>query len=248
MSTPLGKSIVTFGLAFIAGLAGAVLGWLALGLIADTILGLHGVSNMEGGRAMVALMVIGPLGALAGLVLGVWLVLRFFAGSAGARRVAGYCGGVVLLIALLGVAYIEYLSLSDDVLVRNALPAEAVFEIRFPEQARLPDELQGVRIDLDTDKNSADAFIRAAPPDGGRPVIAGSVDLYFRTGNRFLVLKMPGEPDRLFQLKLAANPPASPELGPWQPLDYVADRPDGQLRKADAREDYAIRYRVERHD
>ncbi|MGD9503212.1 MAG: hypothetical protein AB7V40_12085, partial [Methyloceanibacter sp.] len=209
---------------------------------------LQGVSNMEGGRGLVALMVIGPVGALAGLVLGVWLALRYFAASAGARRVAAYSGSVVLAIALLGIGYIQYLSLSDDVLVRNALPAAAQFEIRFPEQARLPDKLQGVRIDLDTDKNSAEASFHAAPPDGARPVIAGSVDLYFRTGSRFLVLKMQGEPDRLFQLKLAANPPASPELGPWQPLDYVADQPGGQPRKAGAGDDYAIRYRVERHD
>ena len=32
MSRPLGKSIVTFGLAFVAGVAGAALGWLGMGL------------------------------------------------------------------------------------------------------------------------------------------------------------------------------------------------------------------------
>jgi hypothetical protein len=79
-------------------------------------------------------------------------------------------------------------------------------------------------------------------------VISGGVDLYFRTKSRLLVLRVPGEPDRMFLLKLAANPPASPDLGPWQPVDFVADLPDGKVRAGEPRDDYAIRYAVERAD
>jgi hypothetical protein len=62
------------------------------------------------------------------------------------------------------------------------------------------------------------------------------------------VLRLPDQPDRLFELKLASNPKASAEYGPWQPLDYIDDDPDGQLRKAGTDEGYEIRYRIERND
>ena len=44
----------------------------------------------------------------------------------------------------------------------------------------------------------------------GRPLIKGQVDLYFRTSRRLLVMRIPGEPDRLFTLRLAANPSGRP--------------------------------------
>jgi hypothetical protein len=50
--------------------------------------------------------------------------------------------------------------------------------------------------------------------EGGRSVLAGRVDLYFRTSSRILVLRVPGEPDRLFILRLAANPRAERRSGP----------------------------------
>jgi hypothetical protein len=62
------------------------------------------------------------------------------------------------------------------------------------------------------------------------------------------VLRMKGEPDRLFELDLASNPPAAPEFGPWQHVDYVADGPGQEPRKAGEGDRYDIRYRVERTD
>jgi hypothetical protein len=180
MSTAIGKPIVTFSLAFVAGALGAALGWIVTGFAADVVLGLQGMSDREGYRAMVAFFSFGPFGAIAGLVLAVWLVLRFYAGRAGAARVAGYSAAVALLCAGIGAAYVGFLYLSDDVLVRNGPPPQAKFEIRFPAGARLPEALQGVRIDLNTDKNTAEAYFSAAAPDGDRPVIAGAVDLFFR--------------------------------------------------------------------
>jgi hypothetical protein len=143
MSTAIGKSIVTFGLAFVAGAVGAALGWLAAASAADVVLERLGMPNMEGGRAMFALVGIGPFGAIAGLVLGVWLVLRFYVGRAGVARVAGYSAAVALLCAGIGAAYAGFLYLSDDVLVRNGPAPQAKFEIRFPAGASLPHALEG---------------------------------------------------------------------------------------------------------
>ena len=62
MSRPIGRTIVTYGLAAIGSLIGAILLWLSTGLVADFLLGLSGLSAREGGRAMVAFFAIGPFG------------------------------------------------------------------------------------------------------------------------------------------------------------------------------------------
>jgi len=65
-------------------------------------------------------------------------------------------------------------------------------------------------------------------------------------GGLAAVLRLPGEPDRLFVLKLADNPGAQAEFGPWQRVDHIDDRPQQAARKGGEGDDYEIRYRVER--
>jgi MFS family permease len=203
------------------------------------------MSDREGYRAMVAFFTFAPFGALIGLVLGIGLVLRYRGGHRGlaalAWRIVLVIAGVAGAIALGLWAY----SLTDDVLVRNALPPQLVFEIRLPANTALPSE--GVTVDLNTDKNTMPATFTQTT-DGDRPLLSGRVELYFWSSSRLLVLRIPGEPDRLFQLKLAGNPPASAEFSRWQRVDYVADGPDGDLRKGTDADAYDIRYRVERSD
>ena len=108
----------------------------------------------------------------------------------------------------------------------------------------LPDRLEGVSIDLNTDKNQMFSTLTATATDGDRPVVQGVVDLYFRTSSRILVLHIKGEPDRLFVLKLPSNPPASPDFGTWQ----RDDKPGQDPRKAGDGNNCEARYRVERAD
>jgi hypothetical protein len=53
--------------------------------------------------------------------------------------------------------------------------------------------------------------------DGDRPVIAGDVELAFRTAHRQLEIKINSQPDRLYRIALSAKAPHASELGPWQP-------------------------------
>jgi len=112
----------------------------------------------------------------------------------------------------------------------------------------LPDKLEGVSVDLDTDKNQMFSTLTGTATDDGRPVLQGVVDLYFRTWSRILALHIKGEPDRLFMLKLPANPPASPDFGPWQRVDSIDDKPGQEPRKAGDGHRYEARYRVKRAD
>jgi hypothetical protein len=249
MSGSLGKSAVTFGLAFLGGIVGAVFGWIVTGFAADALLAVTGMSDINGGRAMVAFFTFAPFGAVAGLILGVWLVLRRRTGNRSFAHLAGYSALVVLLCAGVGAATVGYLYLTDDILVHNGPSPVLRFEIRLPATATLPSDLDGVKVDLETDKNTMPgAFDGEVKSPDGRQILSGSVEVYFRASKRFLVLRVPGQPDRLFELKLASSPKASPEYGPWQPLDFVDDDPNGEIRKAKADEGYEIRYRIERND
>ncbi len=242
------RRVFTYILAALAGVAGTLLGWVIVGLLADLLLGLGGMSDREGGRAMVAFFTYGLFGGLAGLILGIWLVLRYFGGYTGFARIAGR-GALVAagIAAAMGLGLWACL-LSDHSLARNGPPPQLKFELRLPAGTTLPDKLEGVSMDLNTDKNTMPALLTDSGTENRRPSIAGVVDLYFRTRSRLLVLRMQGEPDRLFMLKLASNPPASAEFGPWQPVDHIADGPHGELRKPGPDDAYEIRYRVERAD
>lgn len=246
---PIARRALIFLFAVLAGIAGGAAGWLITGLVADFVLGLGGMSGREGGRAMYAFWAIGPIGAGAGLLIGSWLVLHFYGGYRSFGKIAGGTTIVLASIFALAAGVLGVLYLSDDVLVRNGPVPRAEFEIRLPERTSLPAALEGLTIELNTAKNSQAADgVRHARHDDERPVIIGAVDLYFRTSGRILVLRMQGEPDRLFELKLRADPPHETEFGPWQRVDYVADLPEQNPRKANDTDRYHVRYRVERTD
>ena len=138
--------------------------------------------------------------------------------------------------------------MTDDVLVRNGPAPQLLSELRLPAGTVLPDKLEGISVDLDTDKNQMFSTLTGTATDDGRPVLQGVVDLYFRTSSRILVLHIKGEPDRLFMLKLPANPPASPDFGPWQRVDSIDAKPGQEPRKAGDGDRYEVRYRVKRAD
>ena len=75
-------------------------------------------------------------------------------------------------------------------------------------------------------------------------MIAGSVELYFRSGWRLLEVKVPGHDDRLFQLGLSASPRRTTQFGRWARAGFVATPGLSQPRKAGAEEAFEIRYRV----
>jgi hypothetical protein len=164
------------------------------------------MSAREGGGAMVAFFAIGPFGALLGFGFGAWLVLR----RRGAHRsLAAFAGAIVTAVALVAATYgavIGFYALTDDELVRNGPPPQLLFEFRLPAGTVLAEQLEGVKVDLDTDKNQMFSTLTGTATDDGRPVLQGVVDLYFRTSIRILVLHIKDEPDRLFELKLPAQP------------------------------------------
>ena len=96
---------MTFVLALIAGIIGCVLGSIAGTVIASFLAPALGISSFEGAAGYFAVFIGGPLGGLAGLVLGALLVLR----RAGHRGAAA--GGHVALVVV-GVARLAAASMA----------------------------------------------------------------------------------------------------------------------------------------
>ncbi len=234
-----------FLVALIGGAIGLVGGFVAGAFVGAGIAAATHMSTFEGAAGYFAVFFCGPIGALIGLVLGVWIALRLRGTRAGVGGVAVYSVASLATLLAASAAVIGLMLAFDSTLNRNSAPKQAMFEIRLPPGTRLDPDRRGIEVELNTERNSPVAFLRDDwRTDGDRPVIAGGVDLYFRASSRIIVLKLAGQPDRLFLLKLAANPSHSDSFGPWQPIDWVAEPNDPAPRKATAADQFEIRYRV----
>jgi hypothetical protein len=120
------------------------------------------------------------------------------------------------------------------------------FEIRLPDAAALAVTAGTTQIELHTDKNQTLARLHKGlgSTEDGRTVIRGSVPLDFRTTDRVVVLNLPGQPQRLFKLRLAANPSHSDQFGPWHLADRVTSATAAEPVRFAPNDAFAIRYRV----
>ncbi|MCW5891189.1 MAG: hypothetical protein KIT14_11645 [bacterium] len=232
-------------LAALAGLVAAVVGWGVAAALGVWLAGLAGMSDFEGARGMFAAFVVGPLGGLVAMVLAVWGVLRVGRGRAALGATLARVGAVLLgIVAAVAGAIVLRLQLSDT--YTNELPPTLAFEVRAP-AAMVPDDRAAVRIEINTDKNAADALLTEVRDDGGERVVVGRVELAMKTRSRLLVVRLPGQPVRLFSLSLGRDPASTPALGDWTHARWIDRREDGgQPEAAPADDPVALRWRVRR--
>jgi len=204
----------------IGGVIGAVAGFLAT-LLALELTGFGNPADpIQSG--ILTLLVFAPAGAIAGLVIGTALGMRWRgrndAGGLATNSLKAF-GVVVILCAAAGAAYYWYaLATATPWLNPNAATPILQFEVRLAAGAALPASARDVAIELHTDRNSMpgeprfDQFRR----DGDRAVIAGDVELAFRTAYRQLEVKIKGQPDHVFPIGLTDKAPHAAQLGPWE--------------------------------
>jgi hypothetical protein len=121
------------------------------------------------------------------------------------------------------------------------------FEVK-PPAGQSVESLANVQPELDTDRNVMAGYWHTdAPEDPG--MRAGYVELYFRTSQRLFVLKFPGQEDRIFQLKVPANPMSAKyrTWSDWQSPDFVA-KAGKQPSRSSGGNEYQIRYRIDYQD
>lgn len=233
---------MTLLLSLLAGIVGCVIGWAGAAALTLLLGGYFGVSDFEGGRGMLAIWGIGPIGGLIGLVAGIALVLkkrgRFSLGAI-AWRLPLVIAGIVALVA----AGFWWMHETRPVLNTNGPAPRLAFEVRLP-PGLAPTE--GTKAELHTEKNKMPGLIAREAPrtDAGRAVLAGSVELYYRSGWLLLEVRVPGQHDRIFKLNLPSSPRRSTDMTRWQKADFIAEPGLTQPKKAGADEAFEIRYRV----
>ena len=173
---------------------------------------------------LLGLFVYSPIGAIAGAVLVNWLMGRAGrdAGDSSVARNSLKSLGVVVLLCVAGIGiYIAYAyATATPWLNRNGANPLLVFEIRFPAGIAVPTSAQGITIELQTDLNRMPGEVTPAAfhRDGDQPVIAGEVELAFRTSHRQLAVDIQGQPSRTYPIDLSARAPHTPEFGTWRRL------------------------------
>lgn len=205
----------------IGGVTGAAAGFLGT-LVALELAGFGNTADpIQSGP--LALLVLAPAGSIVGLVIGTALGMRWRgrkdAGGLAANSLRAF-GVVLALCAAAGGAYFWYaVSTATPWLNPNAATPILEFEVRLPAGAELPAAARDIAIELQTDQNRmpGEARFNRFRRDGDLAVIAGDVELAFRTAYRQLEVTIKGQPDRVFSIGLTGKAPHAPELGPWQP-------------------------------
>ena len=215
------ENYVKNSLQIAGGVVGAVIGFVGTLLTLELV----GFGNRADpvGSGLLALFVFAPAGAIAGLVTGTTLAMRMRGGD-NTGSLAGNSfkafGALIVLCAAAGTAYYVYaVTSATPWLNPNAANPVLEFEIRLPAGMASPNSTRDIAIELQTDINTmpGEPRFNRFRRDGDRSVIAGQVDLAFRTAHRQLEIKVNGQPDRLYLIGLSAKAPHASELGPWQP-------------------------------
>jgi hypothetical protein len=206
--------------------------------------GLKGPTVVESADSWTGLLTSGLAGAAAATAVAIVLTLYFRGGYRSTRDIARHSAATVVAVGLLAFAAYDMRHAAFDYLGINASKPAVEFEIRLPDAAALAVAAGTPQVELHTDMNQTLAKVRQglASTEDGRTVLRGSVPLDFRTTDRIVVLNLPGQPQRLFKLRLAASPSHSDQFGPWHLADRVAPiQANGPAAPNDA---FAIRYRV----
>ena len=207
-------------LSIAGGVIGAVVGFVAALLLFELLGSGNRADPIASG--LFALFAVGPAGAIAGLVLGTRLAMRFSRGTSTSGPAANSFKAFGVLVGLVAAgvgAYALYaINTATPWLNPNAANPLLLFEVRLPAGTALPVSEKEIAIELQTDQNRmpGEPKFNQFRRDGDRPVIAGDVELAFRTSWRQLELKIAGQPDRVYRIGLSGKAPHTPELGAWQ--------------------------------
>lgn len=202
------------------GVAGAVAGYLAIFVLFSLFDFGNRADPITSG--LLGLFVYSPIGAIAGAVLANWLVGRsgkpINTGSVASNSLKSL--GVVALLCGAGIGiYIAYAyATATPWLNPNGGNPLLMFEVRYPAGVKVPTSAQGITIELQTDLNTMPGKVNPAAfyRDGDQGVIAGEVELAFRTSHRQLAVTIEGQPSRIYPIDLSARAPHTPEFGTWR--------------------------------
>ena len=223
-------------LGFLSGVVGMLAGWFGLAFLVIALAG----PDRDGGVAMGAFFNIGPLGALIGFGVGVWLFVKFGLVAQGAslttapssEPVSASSLGVavapatarisrlfaVVVLAIVGglAWWAWYEFIRSPYLTRGYMTLALQF--RLPADMAAPAEAKDVQVVLDEGQKRWPAYLNEAGwrgHQGNRAVILASVSMMYKTSRRLVSLTMPGAPSQSWTLDLASDPDPTPGYSGW---------------------------------
>jgi len=205
----------------------------------------HGVSNMEGGRAMAIVFLIAPAGALVGLIVGLVAARKVRTpGGAGFAKALALAIGVAATLGLVVFGYSWWRAPHAPEIDGHTLDLE--FEVRMPAGRDAPAADAGFTVLMTSngqgdDRRNADLKFDALSRSEDRVVLPASAFLYTTTRQRFLVVNDVDGKHYWFDLPLRARPRAEDQSwSDWWPAP-------GKSATADVNGNggFQIRYRVQ---
>jgi hypothetical protein len=238
-------SVSAILLGILAGIIGIAAGlFLGFALGAGLAAAFH-VSSFEGGAAYFA-------AAIALLVTcivapGLVLLTLYWRGTRGLWLFLGLIAVCLSLVLIAVSGFGIWYAGQPHILNINGPTPLLEFEVKPPTGQSI-ESLTDVQAELNTDRNSMPGYWHSDPLQNPG-VRAGYVELYFRTSQRLFVLKFPGDTDRIFRLKLPANPMKAKyrAWSDWQNPDFVAKDSEQPSRPTGGNE-YQIRYKMDYQD
>ena len=248
LTTPVQPATKKFSLgAILFGILAGIIG-IAAGLFLGFALGaalaaaFH-VSTFEGGAGYFA-------AAIAVLVTciiapGLVLLTLYWRGTRGFYLFVGLIAVCLSLVLITVSGFGIWYAGQPHVLNINGPTPQLEFQVK-PPAGQSVETLADVQPELDTPRNRMPMpgyWHTDAPQDPG--VRAGYVELYFRTSQRLFVLKFPGQEDKIFRLKLPANPMREKyrAWSDWQNPDFVTKGGE-QSSHPSGGSQYQIRYKM----
>src|SRR3954469_9176180 len=227
-------------LGFLSGVVGMLAGWFGLAFLVIALAG----PDRDGGIAMGAFFNIGPLGALIGFAVGIWLFVKFglvaqrapsvispssepaIASSLAppAARISRSFAIVVLAIVGALAWWTWYELIRSPYLTHGYMTLALQF--RLPADMAAPAEAKDVEIVLAEGSQHWPAIVSEAGwrgHQGNRAVILASVSMTYKTTRRVVTLSLPGMPPQSWTLDLSSDPDPTPGYTAWRPSRDAAN-------------------------
>jgi hypothetical protein len=220
--------LMRFILGFLSGVIGLLAGWFGLALLVISVAG----SGHDGGGAMGAFFLIGPIGGLVGFVAGVLLFVKIGivpqapsspaaeqsdAAPAPARSHVSPIFAAAVLVIAGGLAWWGWYELIRSPYLTHGYMTLAL-QFRLPSGMALPPDVTDVHIAVEEGEQGAVVVLGAGwhGTDGDRRVILASATLSRKASRRLVNLEIPGVPEQTWQLNLPSDPDPTPGYSPWR--------------------------------
>jgi hypothetical protein len=237
------KALRVLAIALLTAIAGAVASIAASLYLTE----LYHVSNFEGGRAMLSVFALAPLGFIVGLIIGLIVaLLRRGTGFSGFVKAQGIALGITISVAAI-VSGILYLA-ADHPPKLDGKSLAVDFELKVPPTLKLPAQPNEQTLHASLYANNRDNRFALLDYDrivshDGYTFVPGKASLLSQTFNRDLFVCIEGEggAGQFIKLKLPAKPRKEDEA--WS--DWITATKRADLSPVPEAERIAVRYRVQ---